>query len=137
MHEPSIESSLKPVVVTVIRCPQCDYVGKVLHAHEGYSWRFLPVALLLACTGIGLIPLLGILLWMGNRTTRTCPRCGHQEEFADKVGVPSVEADVIWEMAAAADAKQFERNKLVLLGVVFALLALAIGFSIWMSYATA
>lgn len=123
--------ALTPLVFRVIQCSKCGYTGQPLQAHEGYKWWTLPLGLLMACTGIGLIPLAVLLIWLGNRTVEACPQCGVRESFATVSIAPTMESERIWSTAVGADAKRFQQNKLVLLAVVSLLLAAAIGFYFW------
>lgn len=110
-----------------IACQACGYAGRVLDAHHGYKWWTLPLGLLLACTGIGLIPLAIIMMSLGNRTFRACPKCkGQQLELWS--GQPSPEDRALWTAAKAADEAAFRRNKLILLAVVMVIFAAALVF---------
>jgi hypothetical protein len=87
----------------------------------------LPLGFLLACTGIGLIPLAVILIVLGNRTYEACPNCRGQQ-LAKWAGELFPESEAIWTSAREADEKAFQKNKLILLGVVMAMLAAALVF---------
>jgi hypothetical protein len=116
---------------STIRCQTCGYSGFVLTAHHGYKWWALPVGFLLACTGIGLLPLAVILILLGNRTFNACPKCMGRN-LADWKGAPSPESQAIWARAKEADDKAFQKNKLILLGVVLTILAAALVFMVVM-----
>ncbi len=87
----------------------------------------LPLGILIACTGVGVIPLAMILIPMGNRTYDTCPNC-KSEEVLDWIGEPSSASGAIWKKAKEADDKTFLINKLILLATVLVMLAAALVF---------
>jgi hypothetical protein len=103
----------------------------VLVAHHGYKWWMLPIGFLLACTGFGLIPLAVTLIALGNRTFYACPNCKGQQ-LIQWAGAPSPESQAIWTRAKEEDDKAFKTNKLILLGVVLAILAVSLVFMIIM-----
>lgn len=113
--------------VSTIRCQTCGYTGHVLVAHHGYKWWMLLLGFLLACTGIGLVPLAIILIWLGNRTYHCCPSCRGQQH-AQWSGKPSAENQAIWAGAKADDHKAFKRNKWILFAVVMTMLAASLVF---------
>jgi hypothetical protein len=65
----------------VVECDACGYTGRVLDAHPGYKWWMFPVALLIACTGVGLLPVGVFFVFMGNRTVRTFPKFRGQKLY--------------------------------------------------------
>jgi hypothetical protein len=113
----------------VIRCDHCGYQGRALQAHRGYKWFHLPLAFLLACTGIGAIPLGIVLIYFGNRTDPTCPGCDNRKSILPWDGMPTPESEDLWAVAELRDKRQFARNKLILLGVTLLLLAGALTFA--------
>ena len=91
----------------------------------------LPLAFLLACTGIGLIPVGIILISYGNRTFNACPQCKSQN-LLEWTGQPSPECQAIWTKAKEADDNAFKKNRLVLFGFAMAMLAAALVFMVVM-----
>jgi len=87
----------------------------------------LPLGFLIACTGVGLIPLAVVLIWLGNRTFDACPSC-KGTQFAAWIGDPSAESEAVWQEAYLADERAFKKNKLILFAVVMAILAAALVF---------
>jgi len=102
-----------------ITCGACDYRGTVLDAHGGYKWWFV----LLGFTGIGLIPVVFLLVYLGNRVHPSCPSCGERRRLAGYDGDLSSQAQDIWQAAKARDAQLFKRSQYVTLATLGALLA--------------
>lgn len=112
-----------------IQCPACAYVGQVLVAHRGYPLWLFPLGLLMACSGVGLIPVVLIAIFLGNRTYRRCPNCESQQ-LAAWAGQPSPQNEAIWLEAKNADEKAFRNSKLIVLTIIIALLAANVAFTI-------
>lgn len=93
-------------------------MGRRLDAHARFHWYYLPVGFLLGCTGIGLIPLLLVVFYLGRLTRPACPACGATSRLAPWGGKPDPEADRIWRQAVADDRREFLRTKLSLMAVV-------------------
>ena len=89
------------------------------------------ITFLVACTGLGAIPVAVVLILLGNRTYHACPNCRGQE-LAPWTGVASPQSNEVWKQAKAADDKAFKTNKLMLLGVVMAMLGAALIFMVLM-----
>ncbi len=114
-------ATLPPDWVPRIKCESCGYTGKVLVRHLGYQWWTLPLAIVLSCTVIGVIPWLVLFLLLGNRTFRACPNCDARDRLTDWDGAnedPAPESEQIWKEKHDADKQAFKTNKLTLLAVV-------------------
>jgi len=101
-----------------ITCGACDYRGAVLDAHGGYKWWFV----LLGFTGIGLVPLVFLLVYLGNRVHPSCPSCGERRRLVTYDGELSAEAQDVWQAAKARDAQLFKRSQYVTLATLGTLL---------------
>jgi hypothetical protein len=91
----------------------------MLEAHGGYKWWFV----LLGFTGLGLVPLVFLLVHLGNRVHPSCPSCGERRRLASYDGEVSAEAQDVWQAAKARDAQLFRRSQYVTLAVLATLLA--------------
>jgi len=83
-----------------------------------------------ACSGVGIIPLAVVLIVLGNRTKPSCPHCDRNDALRPWAGRPTPDADRMWEVARRQDEKSFKVNKLILFGVVMTMLLLAIVFAV-------
>ena len=110
-----------------IQCTRCDYAGGVFEAHRGFKWYYL----LLIPTGIGLLPLI-VLLMVANRSTyQVCPSCGAgRKHLRSLSGAPSPDADRVLEEAVRLDAQRFKRNQYTTAGVLGLVFLLVV---IWVS----
>jgi predicted RNA-binding Zn-ribbon protein involved in translation (DUF1610 family) len=104
-----------------IRCTKCNYAGQALNCHKGYRWYYF----LLALTGVGLLPLVVLLVVLGNQTNRACPACGEKAALAAFAGERSPNAQEIWNAASSLDAQRFKRNQLITASVLMALMVAA------------
>ena len=116
---------------STVQFQSCGYCGQVLVAHHGYKWWMLPLGFVLACTGIGLIPLAVVLILLGNRTYQVCPNCKGQQ-LTRWGGEPDSESRRVFAEAKEIDDRTFKQNKLILFGVVMTMLAAALVFMFYM-----
>jgi hypothetical protein len=101
-----------------VHCRRCGYTGRRLDAHARFRWYYLPVGFLLGCTGIGLIPLLLVVMYLGRLSRPACPACGATTRLSAWRGIPTPESDQIWGQAVADDRREFLRTRLSLMAVV-------------------
>lgn len=114
-----------------VRCTQCGYRGKAVIGHYGYKWWTFPVALLMSCTLVGLLPWMIVFLFLGNRKYKACPKCDAKVGLIDHDGSDesvSSEAERIWKQKQDMDDARFQKNKLLFLGITFFALLLSIAF---------
>ena len=107
----------QPYNRNLIRCRSCGYEGRVLEMHIRFHWSFLPIGFLLGCTGLGLIPLVAFIVYLGRLTWNACPACGAKSRLAAWRGAPTPDSEDIWRQAVEQDRREFLRTKLAMTAV--------------------
>jgi len=80
---------------------------------------------LLIVVGGGLIGIIVIVAWAGS-TRPACAGCGSTDQIEPYTGEVSPGAEDRWKHAAVENLSRYRTNRLVTLGIVLSMLALAV-----------